>query len=417
MTDRIWAFLTSLRLTVALLALSILLVFIGTVAQADEGLYQAQERYFKQWIVWGFSLFGHKVPLPLPGGYLLGLLLLVNLLAGHIKRFEWTWRKLGIHLTHAGVILLLVGQLATDLFSRETQMRFAEGETLHYSESATSHELVFSTDADADSQQIVSIPSRLLARGGELRHESLPFTVRVKSWWPNSQPVFRAPMQPPAGPPLAPHGLGQHFDFRQEEPTKKMDERNIPTAVIEIVPPQGPPSTWVVSAWAGDPSLVSAVRTSYTRQAGPEMARQIVSRLTAPQSIEAGGKTWTFTLRPLRVYNPFSMTLLQTTHKVYPGTDIPKDFRSRVRIVNPQTGEDREVEIFMNSPLRYGGQTFYQYQMGREELDAHRGTSTLQVVRNPSWLTPYVGCLIVSLGLTLQFMTHLLGFVSRKRAA
>jgi hypothetical protein len=41
----------------------------------------------------------------------------------------------------------------------------------------------------------------------------------------------------------------------------------------------------------------------------------------------------------------------------------------------------------------------------------------LQVVRNPSWLTPYAGCIIVSLGLTLQFMIHLVGFVSRKKAA
>ena len=417
MTDRIWRFLTSLRLTVVLLAFSIVLVFVGTVAQADEGLYQAQERYFKQWIVWGISLFGHKVPLPLPGGYLLGMMLLVNLVAGHIKRFEWGWRKLGIHLTHAGIILLLVGQLTTDLFSRETQMRFTEGETRNYSESAMNHELVFIADADANTQEIVAIPIRLLARGDELRHESLPFTIRVKSYWPNSEPAFRAPMQQPSEPPLTTNGIGRHFDFKPAEETHKMEDRNIPTAVIEIVPPKGPPGTWVVSAWAGDESLVSAVRANYARQAGPEMGQQIASHLTAPQTVEAGGKTWAFTLRPARVYNPFSITLLKTTHKVYPGTDIPKDFRSRVRIENPQTAENREVEIFMNSPLRYGGLTFYQYQMGRDELDANRGSSTLQVVRNPSWLTPYAGCIIVGVGLLVQFMIHLFGFVSRKKAA
>ncbi|MEI9960252.1 MAG: cytochrome c biogenesis protein ResB [Limisphaerales bacterium] len=60
----------------------------------------------------------------------------------------------------------------------------------------------------------------------------------------------------------------------------------------------------------------------------------------------------------MRIYHPFSLTLLQATHSVYPGTDIPKDFRSRVRLQNPQTGEDREAEIYMNSPLRYAGLTF-----------------------------------------------------------
>jgi cytochrome c biogenesis protein ResB len=30
---------------------------------------------------------------------------------------------------------------------------------------------------------------------------------------------------------------------------------------------------------------------------------------------------------------------------------------------NPETDENREVEISMNHPLRYDGLTFYQYQM------------------------------------------------------
>ena len=76
MFRRLWKFLTSLRLTVVLLGLSILLVFVGTVAQADEGLYTAQSRYFKHWFVSGLSFFGHHVPLVLPGGYLLGTALL-----------------------------------------------------------------------------------------------------------------------------------------------------------------------------------------------------------------------------------------------------------------------------------------------------------------------------------------------------
>src|SRR6478609_8098326 len=109
MSSRLWKFLTSLRLTVVLLGFCILLVFVGTVAQADEGLYEAQARYFKHWFVFGLSFFGNHIPLALPGGYLLGTGLLINLLAAHIQRFQWTWKKAGIQLTHFGVILLLVG--------------------------------------------------------------------------------------------------------------------------------------------------------------------------------------------------------------------------------------------------------------------------------------------------------------------
>src|SRR5215469_12977589 len=140
---KIVAFFTSLKLTVALLAFAIILVFLGTLAQADEGLYGAQAHYFKQWIVVGANAFGHRIPLLLPGGYLIGTVLLVNLVASHIYRFEFSLKKLGIQLAHAGIIVLLVGQLSTDMLSRELQMHFTEGETRSYSDSATDFELAF----------------------------------------------------------------------------------------------------------------------------------------------------------------------------------------------------------------------------------------------------------------------------------
>jgi cytochrome c biogenesis protein ResB len=137
-----------------------------------------------------------------------------------------------------------------------------------------------------------------------------------------------------------------------------------------------------------------------------------------PQFIFANGKKFNFALRPERTYFPFSLTLLKATHTIYQGTDIPKDFRSRVQLQNQQTGENREVEISMNHPLRYAGLTFYQYQMdaGEAAVEAGRApSSVLQVVRNPSWLTPYIGCALVAAGLVTQFMFHLVGFISKRK--
>jgi len=420
MTDKLWKFFTSLRLTVTLLALGIVLVFVGTIAQADEGLYQAQERYFKHWGVWGVTMFGHKIPLPLPGGYLIGTLLLINLTAAHINRFQKSWKKLGIHLTHLGVILLLVGQLATDLFSRETQLHFAEGESKSWSESSMDYELAFITDLDTGNEQVIAVPQSIVAKGGEIKHEKLPFTVKVKNYWPNSDPSFRAPMQENA-PPLTSNGVARHFDFRPVPVTHDMETKNVPTAIIELVETNGSLGTWVVPGWSGDATMASAIRRSYFRSAGRELADNITARLTEAQSVEVGGKRYSFALRPTRAYEPFSMTLLKTTHTTYPGRpDLPKDFRSRVRINNPQRGEDREVEIYMNSPLRYAGLTFFQHQMSGEQIAAQWGetpSSVLQVVRNPSWLTPYVGCFVVAAGLVIQFMIHLVGFISRRKAA
>ena len=418
MLRRVIKIFTSLRLTVTLLAFGILLVWVGTVAQADEGLYQAQTRYFRHWFVWGITMFGHKIPVGLPGGYLLGTLLLINLTAAHIQRFQWTWKKFGIHLTHAGVILLLVGQLTTDLLSRETQMRVVEGETKSYSESPMDYELAFVSDVDANTDQVVAIPQSRLAPGGEIQHEKLPFTVRVKNYWPNSEPSFRAPMQS-NGPPLTENGVARHFDFRETPMTHSMDDKNVPTAVLELAGASGTLGTWVASGWSGDETMAAAVRKSYLRQVGAPMADTIAARLGEPQSVEAGSRRYNFTLRPTRAYKPFSLTLLKATHSFYSGSEIPKDYRSRVRINNPEKLEKREVEIYMNSPLRYGGLTFYQYQMPPEAALRAGETpwSTLQVVRNPAWLTPYAGCAIVAAGLVFQFMIHLVGFISRRKPA
>ncbi len=416
--DRVIKFFTSLRLTVVLLALAIILVFVGTVAQADEGLYVAQSRYFKQWIVWGITMFGHKVPIALPGGYLIGSLLLINLVASHAWRFQFTLKKSGIQIAHAGVILLLVGQLFTDMFSRETEMRLIEGETKSFAESSSNYELVLTTSANANENQEIVVPLRRLARG-EVRSESLPFAIRVKSLWKNSRATFRAPMMQ-NGPPLTTNGIGTSFDFRPVAEVRKMDERNVPTALLELVSPTGSLGTWIASAWSGDSGMVEVLRDSYAQQTGPEMAQNIVARLVQPQTVTANGKAYAIKLRPERIYTPFSLTLLKATHSNYPGTDTPKDFRSRVRLENPQTGENREVEIFMNNPLRYGGLTFYQYQMDAGEATTQAGrmpSSVLQVVRNPGWLTPYVGCVMVAVGLTVQFMIHLVGFISKKAAS
>src|SRR5271155_1679614 len=169
LVDRLIGIFISLRLTVILLGFAILLVFIGTLAQVDEGLYNAQARYFRQWLIFGLDVFGRRIPLLLPGGYLIGTLLLLNLVAAHIYRFQLSVKKIGIQIVHSGVILLLVGQLATDMLAHESQMRFVEGETKSYGESPRATELAFTSDSGAGGEEVVAIPGRLLERGGEIQ--------------------------------------------------------------------------------------------------------------------------------------------------------------------------------------------------------------------------------------------------------
>ena len=92
----------------------------------------------------------------------------------------------------------------------------------------------------------------------------------------------------------------------------------------------------------------------------------------------------------------------------YAGTE---NFSSRVHLSTPNGREDRDEVIYMNNPLRYAGLTFFQAGFANNDR-----TAVLQVVRNPSWLLPYVACSVMTLGLLLQFGIHLVGFVKRRRS-
>ena len=395
-----------MKLTVTLLAFSIIVVFVGTLAQVDMGLYEAQSHFFKQWVVFGATIMGYKIPLVFPGGYLIGTLLVINLVVSHICRFSLTPKKIGIHLIHAGILVMLVAQLASDILTRESRMRFTEGESRNYSECTGAHELVF-THAGSET----SLPESMLLSGNNLAASmtGLPFDIIVKSYWKNSDINFRADMAD-NGPPLSTQGLALDFDFHGQPPVQSTDQRNVPTALMEFKTPSGSLGEWVASGWAGDPEMIEVVRNNYS-ELGPKIANKVVGHLVEPQTITAHGENFTFTIRSARIHHPFSLSLLKASHSAYPGTSIPKDFRSRVLLENPATGEKREVEISMNHPLRYQGYSFYQYQVEGGQTQA----SVLSVVQNPNWLTPYIGSALVGLGLMIQFAYHLSGFFTKRK--
>ncbi|MCA9273951.1 MAG: hypothetical protein KDA31_13015, partial [Phycisphaerales bacterium] len=124
--------LASLRLTVALLVLAILLIFIGTIAQTQLGVWQAVDTYFRSWIALvdpsifapGFST---SVRVPIPGGLLIAGAMIVNLLAAHAVRFKLRRKRIGVLVLHAGLIVLLAGEFVTGYMADEGLMSIDEG--------------------------------------------------------------------------------------------------------------------------------------------------------------------------------------------------------------------------------------------------------------------------------------------------
>lgn len=397
MLNRVVRFFTSLRLTVACLTAALVLVFAGTLAQVNLGLYVTQEQYFRSlFVFWTPPGTDWKIPV-WPGGYLLGSVLLVNLLAAHYQRFKFTWKKSGIFLTHVGLILLLVGQFLTEVFQVESFMRIEEGATKNFSEDGRKNELALIEVSNPDHDQVVAIPESLIAKPGEVTAPQLPFTVRVKEYFPNSWPG--GPMVENAGKRIkASQGVGQRLAFDQRALTAKMNDENRPTALVEVLTPKGSLGEWAVSTWM----------TKYPGALREMLGDQLGSIMDQPQQLVYEGRTYQLALRPVRYYKPYSIKLLDFTHARYRGTEVAKDFSSRILLSNPLNKEEREILIYMNNPLRYGGETYFQ-----GSFEPGDTVSILQVVRNPAWLTPYFSCALVGAGLITQFLMHLVGFLKK----
>ncbi len=378
-------FLVSLKLTVVLLALGLILVFAATLDQVNLGIWGIQEKWFRSFVV--FQPLGRTSFPIFPGGYAIGGLLLFNLIAAHIYRFKLIWKKAGIQLTHLGVIMLLIGELLSGLWQEDYAMRLTEGETKNYSESHHDNELVIIDTTNPEFDEVVAIPEELLARREALQHPKLPFRVVVKDYFPNSGLAMRDAAS--TQPAQATAGIGVSVTALSQPITYKQDERNMPAASLELVGPNGPIGTWLVST-----SFGPASRAPF---------------LQAPQIFTHEGRTYRIALRFLRTYKPFSLTLLKFSHDRYPGTEIPRNFSSKLRLTSPGGHDDREVLIYMNNPLRYAGLTFYQSGYDGEQ------TTVLQVVRNPSWQLPYIACTLMTLGLLWQFGFHLVGFIEKRR--
>jgi hypothetical protein len=380
--------LTSLKLTIVCLAAAMALIFAGTLAQVHLGTHEAQQRYFQSLFVW-WPAEGSGFRLPIfPGGHLIGAVLLVNLIAAHAKRFRWAWSKLGIHLTHAGLIIMLAGGLFTDLFAVESHMRLANGEAKNYSEDSQRDELAVIDTSDSQFDQVTAIPQSVLQRTRVIRHPSLPFQIVVKHFFQNARLEMASGMSGSARP-IADHGPGAQVLVQSLPAASGTDEQNVAAAAVEIVPVDAvtgttkpPLGTWLVS-----------------------------SSLGAPQTFSCAGHSWRLMMRPARYYKPYTVTLQKFTHERYPGTEIPKNFASRVTLIDPDRSTSRDVLIYMNHPLRYRGETYYQAGFQKDD-----SASILQVVHNPSFIAPYLACVIVAAGLLVQFGFHLVSF-GRRRAA
>jgi hypothetical protein len=376
--QKVWDLLTSLKLTIVCLAALMVLVVACTLAQVRLGTLGAVNLYMRSWFFW-MHAGGLSLPI-FPGGATVGLVLMVNLVAAQLKRLELSWKKAGLWIVHLGLILLFVGEFVTSAYQVDARLAFEQGQTTNFIEVPRETELAFVDQTDPATDDVYGVSDGALARGGTVAIPGTPLSVRVLDFQRNALLGQTRPGMAASG---ASRGVGVGLSFSPLPPVTSDDSRDLSVAVVEVLDGGKSLGTWLAS-----------------------------NAIEQPQPFSAGGRSWSLGLRDRRIYLPYDLTLEQFRHDVYPGTDIPKNFSSLVRLQNPARGEDRNVLIYMNQPLRYDGKAFYQASFGKGDT-----LSILQVVENPGWLIPYVSTLLVTLGLLVHFAISLRRGLRRATAA
>lgn len=532
--------LGSLKITVAMFSLGILLVLIGTLAQDEQTLAEVKRLFFNSWwatvpidVFFPVTLFEHSTPypgsFPFPGGATIGLVLLVNLIAAKATRFSihgkgvrlwgglaicalgaglvtavivsghaaeglqgrppieydtlWSGLKAGLLvvslaltgyaifakgmpplakiliwavaglllaltatvllggqsvrlddpglrivwqllqatiaslvvlvglwclfekrsgnvLIHIGVALLMVGQFVFGDRQVEQRLNVIEGDSTSMVYQQDELELAFIDPSDAETDSVMAIPEALLRsalRGdGKIDRPELPCIVQVEKWMTNSALAKLEPGQEN----LATLGFGLNAAaIEVQRHGAAGDQMNIASAYLTLIERESQESigTVLVSQHINDPKQIYGM--------GKDVA----------ETVGIDGTNYELALRYRRDYKPYSVYLKDVERINYSGSDTPRDYSSRLVITDKETGATIEERTWMNNPIRYRGDTFYQSQHYPVRLDDGRVVEAtgLQIVENSGWVIPYICCMMVMVGMFAHFGGTFMRFANR----
>ena len=347
----------------------IILVFFGTIAQKDIGLYASQMKYFSSFY---FLFLGF---IPLPGGRLVLLLMTVNLFSSMFKRNLWQPKKIGIIIVHLGGLLLLAGGGLTAYFSSEGNMVIAEGESSNYVDDYHNMELAFVNNSLKDRLEYTVVDESLLYEGSrflifdegpEIYIISNIKNVRIENRISPADSIYK--------------GLLEKFVLLPKKPEPE-NTQNRPALIYKI---QGTSngSDGIYGLFLGqglnDPFKINdqIFHSEYRRE---------------------------------RTYVPFNIELIDFEKIMHPGTNVAKSFSSDVNLI--ENDIPRRTLIKMNEPLRHKGYTFFQASF-IDDSDVE--TTVLATVKNYGRLFPYISSIIMSIGLLIHLLLMIPKMVRRK---
>ena len=303
-------------------------------------------------------------------------------------------------LIHIAVGLLMLGQFAFGDRQIEERMSLVEGQTTNVAFRSDETELAVIDTSDAADDRVTAISGRLLAAragGAAFTADGVPFDIRVVDYFPNSDVIRVGPVAPNP----ATTGIGSRFLASARPPEGGASSKaNIASAYVQL------------TEKSSDKDLGTFLVTQFLNDQA-----QIFMGAPADEcdTVDVNGTPWRLQLRYRREYKPYDVTLTDVRRIDYSASETPRDYSSYVTFSDRGTKAEQQGRIWMNNPVRYRGETFYQSQYSKVDLgNGREGEMTgLQVVENAGWLIPYVACVLAFWGMLVHFGGTFLRFADR----
>ncbi|MDB6078941.1 MAG: hypothetical protein JWO82_2688 [Akkermansiaceae bacterium] len=394
---RIYLFFSSVGLATALLVVLMIETWLATLEQVDHGLHQTLLKYFnyKAWYVLpdaaalSDSLAGKYLP-PLPGGYWVCALLVLNLILGGVIRIKKTGLKnIGVLLAHFGIIFMVISGGITQIGEKRGIMMLKEGEQADFAQDFINTTIEISAIKDGKVEGFVHLidDSNYTDLEGQktrtVHLPSLPFDIELQAFTRNGVPVSATSAAPERNEPVVD---GWFFAARKPGTESELDT---PGIYARIIPK--------------DDSVKGQVAILSVASYQPLTVRS----KDAAYAVRLNKRIW-----PI----PFQVRLDDARTKYYPNTNKPASYESDITRI--EDGREMKKLIEMNEPMRYAGYTFFQRTMsGADPSSKEVAMSGFEVVRNPSDKWPKYSIIVAGFGLFLHFVLKLAGFVFGRRSS
>lgn len=397
---RLISFLSSFGLATIVLALLLLLTFLGTLEQAEYGLVASQARYFESifvdridigacWRALALDVYWNigNVVLPtpiLPGGYTLMAILFVNMFLGGLIRIRKSPRTVGVVISHFAILFMIAAGAVTYHFAKDGILNLAEGQT--HDEFQSFHERVIEIEKvqpEGQKRSALVIDQRLFTdlsndvdhgKARTFTHDSLPFDLTITNWKQHAEPKHDA--------------AGDRADavdgyFIQE--LTKYDKRG-----------------QLLADEALSQACIAVVKD---KKSGAEQRGILWEYAAAPWTATLGTDKYLISIGRRAYKLPFAIRLDETSQEKHPGTDRARRFSSKVTKLHGTREEKRLVT--MNEPVRGEGYAIFQSTFDDGSETGRVKSSGFQVVENPSDHWPLISCIIVAIGLLIHFVMML----------